>query len=390
MKNITKILSVALVAMMVLSLSAVALADDTTVYIPKTLSKLIGSYDLDEFEFPTLSVKMSSRVPTFGNEKDPKDPCPYVAGEDADYLFYFSEKPDWAGAVVSSLDGGWINIDVDDSGFGMIEGPLVRQPGMWSWSGPCDPITGEPDGYGNGGDYPYYAGKDYGSYSVNVSYHRNGSAYQVVVTLKDSEDFFRTGMEGGVMSITFKIVTVKSTSNPKKARYDTYWYVDQVSAVYPEGNYIIGVEADYRNDTKQNLCSYRVSYAASEKEIYKITYSPATTTVLEGVPEILTTYKTAAKFAASAHTAQGDLHHYTADAPIYGLFYQSRQDWEDDNIYAVSGSGNKLNKWYKWNGRTQMSGIQDNPDSAVYRNNNGKQVKSIKKGTTSFKSPRVY
>ena len=126
MKNITKILSVALVAMMVLSLSAVALADDTTVYIPARLSKLGVAAVIDDFVYPTLKVKMSST-------KALGDPCPIVAGDEADYLFYFSEKPDWAGASVSSLDGGWISIDVDDSGFGMIEGPLVRQPGMWSW-----------------------------------------------------------------------------------------------------------------------------------------------------------------------------------------------------------------------------------------------------------------
>jgi len=400
MKNITKILSVALVAMMVLSLSAVALADETTVYIPKRLSKLVD-LDLAEYQYPSLTVKMSSTVAK-------GDPCPIVAGEDADYLLYFSEKPDWAGAVVSSLDGGWINIDVDDSGFGMIEGPLHRQPGMWSYNGYWNAKKGkwidnasnpDPDGetqHKTGGDYPYYAGKDYGDYSVNVSYYRNGTAYQVVVTLKDSEDFFRTGMEGGVMSITYKRVTVKSTCGPvvdeetgakKYVKYNTFWYVDRVSATYPEGNYIIGVEADFRNDTKQNLCSYRISYAASEKEIYKITYAPSTTTVLEGVPEILTTYKTVNSSIPSYKSAAGDYHHYTADDPIYGLFYKSRDDWSDDNIYAVSGSGYKLNNWYKWNGQKEMSG---GPDSKVFRNNNGGQIRSIKKGTTSFKSPRVY
>ena len=221
---------------------------------------------------------------------------------------------------------------MDDSGYGVIEGPLVRQPGMWSASGKCvfDPDTGKctPEWYVCGGDYPYYAGKDYGDYSVEVSYYRTGAAYQVVVTLKDSEDFFRTGMEGGVMSITFKRVTVETLCGPdvevenedgtvtttkKYDRYDTFWYVDRVSAKYPEGNYIIGVEADYRNDSKQNLCSYRISYAVSETEIYKITYSPSTTTVLEGVPEILTTYQTACKFMPSAHKDEGDYHHYTAD-----------------------------------------------------------------------------
>jgi hypothetical protein len=385
MKNITKILSVALVAMMVLSLSAVALADDTTVYIPARLSKLGVDAVLDDFVYPTLKVKMSST-------KALGDPCPIVAGDEADYLLYFSEKPDWAGAVVSSLDGSWINIDVDDSGFGMIEGPLHRQPGMWSWSGPCDPITGKPKGHGVGGDYPYYAGKDYGDYSVNVSYYRNGKAYKVVVTLKDSEDFFRTGMEGGVMSITFERVNVELDSikgyddddEPIYASTDV-WYISQVSATYPEGNYIIGVEADFRNDRKQNLYGYKVSYAVSEKEIYKITYAPNTASVLEDRDNQLSDsdYTPVGSSAPSTvvipttwnpkypklGTRGVFIHHYTADEAIYGEFYASRDAWADGKPTAVSGSGNKLNKWYK--------------------PGHGAQVRNIKKGTTSFKSPRV-
>lgn len=361
MKNITKILSVALVAMMVLSLSAVALADDTTVYIPARLSKLGVDAIIDDFVYPTLKVKMSST-------KALGDPCPIVAGDEADYLLYFSEKPDWAGAVVSKLDGGWINIDVDDSGFGMIEGPLHLQPGTWSagqWVYSAEGV--DEIWHVTGGDYPYYAGKDYGDYSVNVSYYRNGKAYKVVVTLKDSEDFFRTGMEGGVMSITFSKVNVELDSikgyddddEPIYASTDV-WYISQVSATYPEGNYIIGVEADFRNDRKQNLCSYRISYAVSEKEIYKITYAPNTTTIDE------TTYTPISPVVPSTKKY---IHHYTADEAIYGVFYSSRDAWSDGNATAVSGSGNKLNKWYK--------------------PGHGAQVRNIKKGTTSFKSPRV-
>lgn len=356
MKKITRILSVALVAMMVLSLSAVALADDTTVYIPNRLGKLGVDYVIDDFQFPTLKVKMSSTV-ALG------DPCPIVAGDEADYLLYFSEKPDWAGAVVSSLDGGWLSLDVDDTGFATIEGPLHLQPGMWSageWE--YTPEGVDEIWHVTGGDYPYYAGKDYGDYSVDVSYYRNGGAYKVVVTLKDSADFFRTGYEGGTMKITFEKVTVKSTSNPRKDRYDTYWFISQVSAVYPEGNYIIGVDAAYRNDAKQNLASYRISYAVSEKEIYKITYAPNTTTINEG------TYPYTV-ISSTIPSTKPYIHHYTADEAIYGVFYKSRADWENDTKTAISGSGNKLNKWYK--------------------PGHGAQVRNIKKGTTSFKSPRV-
>lgn len=358
MKNTIRILSVALVAMMVLSLSAIALADDTTVYIPARLGKLGVDYVIDDFQFPTLKVKMSSKV-AMG------DPCPYLAGDEADYRLYFSEKPDWAGAVVSSLDGGWINLDVDDSGYAVIEGPLHLQPGMWSageWEYTADGVN--TLWHVTGGDYPYYAGKDYGDYSVNVSYYRNGKAYKVVVTLKDSADFFRTGMEGGVMSITFECVNVQLDSvkpNGDLASTDV-WYISQVSANYPDGNYIIGVEADYRNDRKANLCSYRIIYAVSEKEIYKITYSPNTTTIDES------TYPYTV-ISPMVPSIRPYIHHYTADDAIYGEFFKSRADWENNTKTAVSGSGNKLGKWYA--------------------PGHGKQVRTVKKSTTSFKSPRV-
>lgn len=370
MKNITKILSVALVAMMVLSLSAVALAEDTTVYIPARLGRLVSGYYLEDYAYPTLSVHTDAAWNAAAGEM--------TATEDAITHLQFSEAPDWAGANVN----GWTSINVDASGYGEID-PWKLQPGYWSASGYDDKGNTTWHVTGAWTNTPYHAGKDYGDYAVNVDYAMNGEAWKVAVTLKDSEDFFKTGMEGGTMTITFEKVDVKLSSSA--TAHTKVWYISQVSATYPEGNYIIGVEADFRNDSKQNLCSYRVSYAVSEKEIYKITYAPNTASILEdrdnqlsssdytkvgpNVPSTVVTPTTWNPKYPKIGTRGVFVHHYTADEAIYGEFYTSRDDWSNGTITAVSGSGSKLNKWYK--------------------NGHGAQVRNIKKGTSSFKSPRV-
>ena len=412
MKKITRILSVALVAMMVLSLAAIASAETPSVYIPNRLAKLVDAY-VEDYTFPTLVTKGD----TIGNRLNTEGVM----------HFQFSEKPDWFGAVVSSKDGGWIQIDVDDSGYAELdlEG-LARQPGTWSYngywnvkknvwvSGASNPNkgdgttweTGKTD-HSTGGDYPYTAGKDYGDYSVTVNYHRDGSAYKVAVTLKNV-DLFETGMEGAASTITFELVNVELDSytalahflgvdengkmkhtdpispiNNKWAKtirddngdiewvkylnelYDVYflantdmWYVSSVSATYPEGNYIVGAEADYKNDAKNNLSQYKISYAVNETDVAQIYYKPW-------------------------------------NSPFYGLYSKN------GTVTAVSGSGNNLNKWYKYNGSStdveikkpikndkgEVTGYVIVKEAKV--NNNGKQVKSIKKGINSYKSPRV-
>jgi len=434
MKKFTRILSAALVAMMVLSLVAVASAETPSVYIPNRVAKLVD-IELEDYDYPTLVTKGDTKGSGYNVKLNTEGVM----------HFQFSEKPDWAGAVVSSLDGGWINLDVDESGYAEMElEDLHRQPGMWSWSSlyfvdkdgnwhstgrsPSNPDIVEkhystPDGktvvtrakktnedgsyyvmyYGNGGDYAYSAGKDYGDYSVEVSYHRDGSPYKVALTLKDV-DLFETGMEGATSTVTFELVNVQLSSVAELRDYEvvgeeievtkikpnnkfikknvdnqgniyyTYegidyydydlantdmWYKSAVSATYPEGNYIVGVEADYKNDAKNNLSQYKISYAVSEDDVAQVYYKPW-------------------------------------DTPFYGLYYKK------DAIYAVSGSGNNLNKWYKYNGTkgdpTVLKKYEKNDDGTYSvvgikvvpkLNNNGKQIKSIKKGINTYKSPRV-
>ena len=404
MKKMTRILSVALVAMMVMSLAAVAQAATPSVYIPGKLAKLVDAY-VDDYAFPTLDITTTALK---GNAWVKR------ITEDSVAQLQFFEKPDWAGVNLSSLDGGWTSLDVDESGYAELAiGELHRQPGMYSWTNSnvtywdkdCklrfrnDWTEGKwegaktfkkdelvPDEYfgwlfGNGGDYPYSAGKDYGNYNVTVNYHRNGAPYQVAVSLK-GVDAFETGMEGAVTTITFELVNVQLDSYryivytnadgdviKHKAPYAKYiknltfnedgevetgyyhydeneilavgplsstdvWYVSSVSATYPEGNPIIAVEADYRNDAKNNLYGYTISYAVSENEVYEITYN-------------------------------------TSNTPIFGLYSRN------GSYVAVSGSGNNIGKWYKYNGMSSGKW------------NNGKQVKTVKKSIKTFSSPRV-
>lgn len=461
MKKITKILSVALVAMMVLSLSAAALAETPSVYIPQRLAKLAGNIWLEDYLVPTFAVKVSDLAvmkDKNGNKiesKYCKDPAndngmAYVKSitEDSVMQFQWDIAPDWFGCSVSSLDyaGGWANIDIDESGYGELEvGELHRQPGTW---------YAQSKGWaGAGGDNIFSAGKDFGDYSVEASYYRNGSVYKVAITPKEAEDVFRTGQEGAVVTYTFEKVNVRTQcleddyyaskdyeaykmaaevyKNEKKeyddakAAFDKQheawvkdkeawekggcigdapvepkfeqkapakpakpamgngvdvWYMSQVKATYPAGNYIAAVEVNYRNDKKQNAYDYKISYAVSDNEIYKITYAPTTSTVLEkrdNVNELGEKYTTFIPLTGSnaykASNAEKDKDgkltgnyyiHHSADEAIYGEYYRN------GNKVAVSGSGNKLNKWYA--------------------PGHGKQVKNVKKGISSFKSPRVF
>ena len=171
----------------------------------------------------------------------------------------------------------------------------------------------------------------------------------------------------------------------------TVWYISRVTATYPTGNYIVEVEADWRNDEKKSLASYKVSYEPKKGEIYKITYSPSTTTILEnhntgefypwisdGTPSTnLESYIKKASGDREAREFRGVyLHHYTEDEVLSGLYTSG------DTILC-SGSGKNLKKWYKYYGTEKL-------ENGIKVNNNGKQVrKNGLKPCTYFISPRV-
>lgn len=137
--------------------------------------------------------------------------------------------------------------------------------------------------------------------------------------------------------------------------YYTTWFVSQVVTEYPEDmNYIVRVESDWRNDSGRFLWGYKITYATSPNERYKITYAPNKTTILEdhntnqffvmSDPDLPST-DLEAFFAAAGEDNPADYHgkyyhHYEEDEPIYG-------EYTDGTINLVSGSGDYLIYWFE-------------------------------------------
>jgi len=369
-----KILSVALIAIMLLSLSAFAVAeDDTSVFIPNKIAKLgIPDHPINWIQLDTKSPWAAF---LYIDDDGDLDVGTGAVGDEIE--LFFSRKPDWAGVIWAE---GFENLDVDDDGYAVTsrEGHM-RQPGTWSASGPCDPLTGIPAWHVTGGDYAYMAGYK----NMTMQYGRSGRLNYLDVSYE--EDYFATGIEGATTVVRYIPAHVDTDCG-----WTIVWYADTVKATYPEGNYIAGVEAKYRNDAANTLASYKISYATSETEIYKITYAPSTNTVVEdhfngaityidhGVHTLYNvddgssvTFNADANIPSSVffRDSAGGVyaHAYTADEPLYGEYYKTRQNWIDGNADAVTGSGNKINNWYK--------------------PGHGKQVKGLKR-LSSFKSVR--
>ena len=157
-------------------------------------------------------------------------------------------------------------------------------------------------------------------------------------------------------------MSVKNYSTANWRKYETTtqtWFVASVSTTYPEGSRVAGARADYRNDEKNTLAAYRISYAGETQDIYEITYAPATASVLED--HVTGIYYPVADMAPSMDIAViGDLyvHHYTADEAIGGTHYSTRQSWMDGTADAVSGSGEQLNRWYRAGHGREIKGLK--------------------------------
>ena len=221
-------------------------------------------------------------------------------------------------------------------------------------------------------------------------------------TLPDT-DFFLTGMENAVTTITYRRNTVASVcgdgQDPEQqyTHFDGFYSVAFVDTDYPAGNYIMNVFTEWRDDKKQALASYKIIYHVAENELYRITYAPQTTSIFEdhtGFGPGVFTYRgvnynisgdeaytdlgkqdVCGKNIPGMKTAAGDyVHHYTADEVLRGTVLHWVPDWtnEEDvkkSTFAESGSGDNLNKWY---------------DLLT-----GRQVRSIRYPCTYFVSPRV-
>ena len=319
-------------------------------------------------DYVTLKTETDG-VATYGDEENPDNPCPVLQEEDGEIRLYFSQRPDWASVIWMDR---WENLDVDEDGTAVtgMENHNA-QPGIWATSGPENPATGKPEWrWNDGGDYAFMAGLD----QVTCQYGRKGKVNYVEYTV--DEDYFKTGMKGASTVIRWEPVSIKNYSEENYVKYETtttVWYVSSVTATYPAGNNIAGVKADYRNDKKNTLSSYVITYAVSENETYAVKYMPSTTTIVEEHNYGL--FLPVESWLPSTIDYTNDpntweevpsgwyLHHYTADEPIYGEYSVNGKTY-------VSGSGSNLNKWYTEGHGSELK-------------------KSGLRGVTSFPSPRV-
>lgn len=315
---------------------------DTTVFIPDRIEKL-GLPGMPEII--TLKTE-TDRTATYGNPDDPDDPCPVLQEEGAEIRLKFSPKPDWAGVTWSD---GWENLDVDDEGRAVTstEGHGT-QAGMRASSGPVDPRTGKPEWrWNDGGDYAFAAGLD----RVTCEFGRNGGVNWVEERIY--KDFFRTGMEGAVTVIRWEPVSVKNRSEADGIRYETTvtgWFVSSVTAEYPAGSFISRVRAEYRNDRKNTLSGYTVTYAVGEDETYAVTYAPADATILEEHHYGLFLPVNDRLPSAIIYTNDPNtweeipsgyyLHHMDGDEPVCGELTLNGKTY-------VTGSGDKLEQWFE-------------------------------------------
>ena len=180
----------------------------------------------------------------------------------------------------------------------------------------------------------------------NVLYLEEEDEYVDITHLFDDESYYRV-IQPGSSTVTDEDGFVHW--------YYTTWYISQVVATYPEdGNLIVRVESDWRNDSGQFLWGYKITYATSANERYKITYAPNTTTIFEDHNSNTfeawddPTYPSTDLEAFFSALEDEDaslfhgmyLHHYEEDQPIYG-------EYTDGTVNLVSGSGDYLPYWFE-------------------------------------------
>ena len=182
-------------------------------------------------------------------------------------------------------------------------------------------------------------------------------------------DPFLTGMEGAVTYLERESTVVKAENGKDargrtKTKKVTLKYISKVTTVYPEGNYIRKVVAEYGNDKKKSLTKYSITYQVGEKQQYTVSYAPKTNTVLEDHSNGRITYTDHGPYtytnpgtgkevtinldanlpsAVLIKNAQGGvyLHHYDQDE-ILEAFYT------DGKVDLKSGSGDNANAWYSY------------------------------------------
>ena len=274
----------------------------------------------------------------------------YVVEEDD----YFKTDMDGAVTVVTydlvtvQLDcGEWTSKDMEDPELQKWNDILNNYPTEYMDSSDSD----NPDGF----NYQMLAIKDY-----------NGNVVATVQLSEDGKAIITDASNGKTIEITGVMINdqMQLTLNWFDYSSTDVWYISSVKTTYPSGNFVVGVEADFRNDINGTLYGYKISYCPgeNENEIYTITYAPKDVAILEDHtvgnyyvwnnyvlwPDTETLNTDLEKFfrdkgdytsAVSSRNHSLFYRTYSQDQVLYGVY-------TDGEIVLVSGSGDNLDYWY--------------------------------------------
>lgn len=302
MKKTARLLCAFLAVMMLLSLSTASLAENEKVYIPVSLSRYhVPTLDEIWDKLFYLTIEVDS-IPTYNNPYDPSDPCPILMTDDADVEFWFRDGqgnpfvPDWFFGSFSSLDGGWIELPVNDSGYTTYNTEGYHYaPGSGPWYGPRELYNRY--GYDYIGTPAWHALSNFvagktneDGTSVILSFANSGLIMSVDYVMPDM-DYFRLPAEGAKTSVTYRTnaYPVKADEGTPKERILYYllydlskhealetidYHISDVCTEYAAGSSIRSILTKWMNLKKNNLDSYIIAYADTDEDVYAITYQP--------------------------------------------------------------------------------------------------------------------
>ena len=101
---------------------------------------------------------------------------------------------------------------------------------------------------------------------VTTSYTNAGVPRAVWIT--NHEDYFQSGQADAWTTIYWRSEKIKTECGD----YLMTWYVGNITVSYPYGEEIRSISVDYRNNKKNTLYGYTITYAVSDTEVYSIRY----------------------------------------------------------------------------------------------------------------------
>ena len=160
----------------------------------------------------------------------------HLAYLDGDYTLYFDGMMDFAAVDwVDELE----EVEVDENGVAVTnkEGHRYQQNG----------VIARRDG-------------------VSTSYTNSGKPLATWIT--NHEDYFASGQEDAWTTVYWRCTEVKTECGGVVPT----WFLGNITVSYPYGEEIRSVSVDYRNNRKNSLYGYTVTFAVSDTELYSIRY----------------------------------------------------------------------------------------------------------------------